>query len=128
MTLSLITLSAVIEPFQELNDRPPCNEMAGQQKLHTHLLKPQQTCLNKTLTNIRAVHDSWNENNITISFPNNIQQQLNDSRKYNITNCIRLKEKRENVSVNLPSPVKYTCLLALMMFVIGYALGYGPSK
>ena len=28
----------------------------------------------------------------------------------------------------LSNPLKYTCLSALMFFVVGYAVGYGPSK
>lgn len=36
-------------------------------------------------------------------------------------------EETNNVHDMIPDSIKYTSLAALMMFVIGYAIGYGPS-
>ena len=44
------------------------------------------------------------------------------------TNMVPLNHSVVNEVKTLPNALKYTCLSSLMAFVIGYAVGYGPSK
>ena len=44
------------------------------------------------------------------------------------TSTIPLSHNVVNEVKTLPNALKYTCLSSLMAFVIGYAVGYGPSK
>ena len=44
------------------------------------------------------------------------------------TNTVPWNHDVVNEVKTLPNTLKYTCLSSLMAFVIGYAVGYGPSK
>lgn len=44
------------------------------------------------------------------------------------TNTVPSNHDVVNEVKTLPNTLKYTCLSSLMAFVIGYAVGYGPSK
>ena len=49
MTISLITLSAVTEPFQKGSDQPACHDYVGTQKVHSHLLNGDKDSRNCTI-------------------------------------------------------------------------------
>ncbi|XP_065670487.1 solute carrier family 2, facilitated glucose transporter member 10 isoform X4 [Hydra vulgaris] len=104
MTLSVITLSVVTEPFQNVKIQKSCG--------NDQVLTIKKTCFNKSIN----FHQNFS------SLVN--QSKLDDSKRILIQDYLNCKNT--NFVSNYPVAIRYTCLFALMLFVIGYAVGYGP--
>lgn len=115
MTISVVILAAVTEPLNKIEKGPQCGDMAGTQKLHFHLLHPK-VCTNTTQINSTS--------NLNIDIKN--KNIFSTSVAMKNENC-SATENDETIKTQVPGAVKYTCFIALMLFVIGYAVGYGPS-
>ena len=174
MTISLVTLSAVTEPFHKNRGTPACHDYIGTQKVHSHLLDNKHILDNcttdVTLTNVTALNGSMvnqsglaanlhkilNNDNITNNtkssrhlppinstiFTNSLNSK-NNTQSHKMDNLRTRKlcsnnnssaiqpggDTERNINIEeITDSLKYTCLAALMMFVVGYAVGYGPSK
>ena len=161
MTISLVALSAVTEPFHNNRATTACHDYIGTQKVHSHLLDNKHFLDNCTTdappSNIAALNGSMvNRSSLLANFDRNINNNThkntnlaqlnptNNTQSYKMDNLRTGKklcssnnstgiqhgetdEGDKNVE-KIPDSLKYTCLAALMMFVVGYAVGYGPSK
>lgn len=116
MTISVVILAAVTEPLNKIEKGPQCGDMAGTQKLHFHLLHPK-VCTNTTQINSTS--------NLNIDIKN--KNIFSTSVAMKNENC-SATENDETIKTQVPGAVKYTCFIALMLFVIGYAVGYGPMS
>eukprot|EP00111_Clytia_hemisphaerica_P007116 TCONS_00020680-protein len=135
MTISLITLSAVTEPFQNGNEQPACHDYIGTQKVHSHLLNVDnnnnRNCTIEHFNN--TIIDGIKNKTLTHKKLGNsssiIKKTLCRNSTKNKTNLRTDHDNDDNDAMgSIPGSVKYTCLFALMLFVIGYAVGYGPMS
>lgn len=133
MTMSLVTLTAVTEPFHSQKNTPACHDVVGGRILNVHLINTHKNTTNCTIAN--SVKKIETSNQTMDHIYNNISKRHNmNNDRLNRSHCDdtssdkRQIEETQEKSKSVPQAVKYTCLLALMMFVIGYAVGYGPSK
>lgn len=131
MTLSLIILSAVTEPLHNSTSRPACHEYVGTRKVHSHLLPSEQflhNCTQPFNTSISS-HNRTTSDNLTHIRNRTNKKSIREKSKP-CRNVSLVDENNSNDfimnSAPIPKYVKYTCLTALMLFVIGYAIGYGP--
>ena len=82
--------------------------------------------LHSNNNNNRSIFNSSDDNSSLLSLLHR-RQNLSDST--NLQNCTRKHRHIKAKTVTKYSDsVKYICLIALMTFVAGYAIGYGPSK
>ena len=85
--------------------------------------------LHSNSNNNRSIFNPSNDNSSLFSLLQSKywRRNLNDST--NLQNCTRKHRHIKAKTVTKYSDsVKYICLIALMTFVAGYAIGYGPSK
>ena len=131
MTTSVIILSAVTQPIHQLHTQNPCDKNfigAG----HTYLSHPNFYQTKECIKQSNMSHASHNIS--IIPYTNQLPVAtsasfLNTSTRMAL-NCTEFDKRRLNVHemTHAHGSVKYVCLLALMAFVAGYAIGYGPSK
>ena len=118
MTLSVVTLSALTEPFQNTENYKSCTNVKVPE-----ILEP---CFNESADHLQNMspfnHTHLGLLNQSQSFD---RKQIKESIFH--LNCTSLMKKPILVS-NYPVAIRYTCFFALMLFVIGYAIGYGPGK
>ena len=81
------------------------------------------SAMNLSLSNHSIVVPTTRQSTLT-----NARRSSKDNETY-ATNCTK---NHRHITIHqihrYPPTVKYVCLLALMVFVAGYAVGYGPSK
>jgi len=147
MTCSVITLSAVTRQVDYLPSRNPCDSNfigAG----HTYISVPayrlidhchEQASLNRTsilLGNNTAssiVKANGSFSNHGSVFATTRRSILTDARTLSTSNetyARNCTKHHRHIGVHqihrYPPSVKYLCLIALMVFVVGYAIGFGP--
>ena len=149
MTCSVITLSAVTKQVDYLPSGNPCDSNfigAG----HTYISEPayrlidhchERASLNRTSilpvnstapTILKANGSLSNQGSV---FATTRRSTLTDTRRLTTSNetyARNCTKHHRHIRVHqihrYPPSVKYICLIALMVFVVGYAIGFGPSK
>lgn len=106
ITLSLVTLSGLTISLNDF-EKSGCHKVIGTHRLHSHLLKAEDQC--SMFLNVSDVC--------------NVNHKKFDSSKF--SNC-SLANDLSKVSREIPKSVKYSSLISLMMFIIGFSVGYGP--
>ena len=119
-------LSGVTQPIPHLHSQNPCDaHYIGSG--HTYVCNPayNQTddCWYYDGMNKSALPAEWIMRNSSI----NATAMHGGNNTYRSDNCTAKHHAVKSLQ-NYSQSVKYVCLAALMAFVAGYAIGYGPSK
>ncbi|XP_065061741.1 solute carrier family 2, facilitated glucose transporter member 12-like [Rhopilema esculentum] len=137
MTVSLMTLSCVTISVHDLQTRNPCDKKvigAG----HTYISDPAYDLKNHC-HDVKTIN-STNTTTLTRDSVKNLSLRSvkstgiprPKSKMVKLLNCT-MKHKhfsaKESKELHHHSPaLKYVCLISLMVFVAGYAIGYGPMS
>ena len=135
--MSLMTLSCVTISVHDLQTRNPCDKKvigAG----HTYISDPaydhKSHCHDVKTTNSTNITTLTRDSvkNLSLRSVKSTGIPRPSSKKVKLINCT-MKHKhfsaKESKELHHHSPaLKYVCLISLMVFVAGYAIGYGPSK